>query len=252
MLAVERRNRILERLQAEGRVVVAPLAGEFCVSEETIRRDLAKLERDGYAARGYGGAVFNADGSAEPPYSMRKKTNIAGKQRIAHQVADLVFDGDFIMLDESSTASFVARAITGKRNITLITNSIDIIAKLRDAQGWNVLCTGGTLKTDVLALTGHQAESFIRSYHVNTAIVSCTGLDLAAGFTEAGEDNALIKQAMMASADKTILAADFHKFNKRAFAPIGRLDSLYALATDVEPSDDWKTALAEYGVKLLF
>ena len=250
MLAVERKNLILERLRAQGRVLNKELSAEFRVTEETIRRDLEKLEREGFILRGHGGAVYTEGSRADPPYNVRKKTNVQGKERIAALAANLVTDGDFIMLDESSTAAYIARELAGKRNITLITNSIEILAEVRDKAGWNVLCTGGLLKKDVMALTGRQAESFIRGYHVDKAIISCTGLDIEAGFTDAGEDNALIKQAMMASADKTILACDSHKFDKRAFAPIGGLDDLEALITDTRPDEMWKAALAEKGVAL--
>jgi len=115
MLPVERKNIILGRLRAEGKVLVAPLSAEFGVTEETIRRDLEKLEREGYATRGYGGAVFSDENRAELPYSERKMTNVSGKERIGALAASLVEDGDFLMLDESTTAGFIARALTGKR-----------------------------------------------------------------------------------------------------------------------------------------
>lgn len=251
MLAAERKNLILERLEREGSVLVAPLSAEFEVSEETIRRDLEKLEREDYARRSYGGAVYTG-GKADLPYSIRKKKNVAAKRRIAAKILPLISDGDFVMLDESSTSGFVAQAMKGKRNITLITNSIEIILELSDMTDWRILSTGGKLKRGVLALTGHQAESFIRGYHVDIAVISCTGIDLGSGCTDAGEDNALIKRAMMESADKTILAADAGKFNKKAFAPIGALPELTYLVTDAEPDEEWKTALEESGVELIF
>lgn len=251
LLSIERRNMILETLQQEKRVVVSALSQRFDVSEETIRRDLEKLERDGYATRTYGGALLNEDNSSELPYTVRKKTNVEAKKVIAAQVAELIRDGDFIMLDESSTSTFVAKAIKTKRNITLITNSIEIILEVSSCEGWHILSTGGALKSGVLSLTGHQAESMIRSYHVDKAIISCTGLDLETGFTEAGDDNARIKKAMIAAARQTILAADSRKFDRVAFAPICKMDQLYALVTDKEPADSWCSALKQSGVLLI-
>jgi len=252
MLPVERKSIILGRLRAEGKVLVAPLSTEFGVTEETIRRDLEKLEREGYALRGYGGAVYSEESRSDPPYCERKQTNVAGKERIAALAAALVEDGNILMLDESTTAGFVARALTGKRELTVITNSIELVADLRDMSDWNILCTGGHLKHSVLALTGHQAESFIRDYHVDKAIISCTALDMESGYTDAIEDNALIKRAMMASANQTILVCDSHKFGNRAFTRIGPLDKLSALVTDAEPDFRWKTTLEEKGVKLYY
>ncbi len=251
MLSIERRNSILETLQQDKRVVVSALSQRFGVSEETIRRDLEKLEKEGYATRTYGGALLNDEGSNELPYTVRKKTNVEAKKAIAALVADLIHDGDFIMLDESSTSTFVARAIKNKKNITLITNSIEIILEVSGAQGWNILSTGGVLKPDVLSLAGHQAESMIRSYHVDKAVISCTGLDRVSGYTESVDDNARIKKAMIAAARQTILAVDSRKFDRVAFAPIGSMDQLSALVTDTEPAAQWRQTLAQSGVTLI-
>lgn len=252
MLAVERKNHIFELLQNEGRVLVAPLSEQFGVSEETIRRDLEKLEKEGVATRTYGGAVLSKT-KDDLPYSVRSQTNVEAKQKIAENVAALIEDGSFVMLDESSTSGFVAQAIKDKTNITLITNSIEIILSLNDVQGqgWNIMSTGGKLKHNVLALTGHQAESFIRGYHVDIAVISCTGLDLNVGYTDAGEDNALIKRAMIDAADKTILAVDSVKFGKKAFAPIGGIDELSYIVTEKEPGREWQEVLSEAGVELI-
>lgn len=252
MLSIERRNAILSRLRSEKNVQVAPLSTEFGVSEETIRRDLDRLEREGLATRTYGGAVLSEDTHIELPYTIRKQSNVEAKQKIAAKVVELVRDGDFLMLDESSTATFIARALKDKKDLTIITNSIEIIIELADVKGWHILSTGGALKPNVLALTGNHAETRIREYHVNKAIISCTALDMDFGFTDAGEDNALIKRAMMQSAGETILAVDSGKFGKKAFASIGDIEQLSVLVTDVEPGEDWKLILKEKGVDLVF
>ena len=251
MLAAERRSLILERLERDGSVLVASLSAVFGVSEETIRRDLEKLEKSGFAERCYGGASF-AGGRRELPYSVRKKSNVAGKQKIAAAIAESVPDGSFIMLDESSTSDFVARALSGKRRITLITNSIETVVAMAGEEDRSIMLTGGSLKHGVMSLTGRRTEDFIRGYHVDLAVISCTGVDLKTGFTDAGEDNALIKRAMMESADRVVLAADSSKLGKTAFAPIGRLTELAALVTDKEPDEEWKQALEEAGVKLIY
>ena len=118
MLALERRNLILEKLQAEKRVVVSELSQLYDVSEETIRRDLDKLEKEGLAIKSYGGAVINEDVSIDLPFNVRKNQNVTGKQKMAELAASLVKDGDHIFLDASTTAVFVA-AQTQCRYLTL-------------------------------------------------------------------------------------------------------------------------------------
>ena len=108
MLALERRNLILEKLQAEKRVVVSELSQLYSVSEETIRRDLDKLEKEGLATKSYGGAVINEDVGIDLPFNIRKNQNVQGKQKMAEIAASMVNDGDHIFLDASTTAVFVA------------------------------------------------------------------------------------------------------------------------------------------------
>ena len=103
MLAIERRNAILEKLQIERRVVVSELSELYDVSEETIRRDLDKLENDGFAIKSYGGAVINENANLDLPFNVRKNRNVLGKQKIAELISNMINDGECIILDASST-----------------------------------------------------------------------------------------------------------------------------------------------------
>lgn len=252
MLSAERRNLILEQLRRDERVLVSELVKQYQVSDETIRRDLLKLEQEGLAMRSYGGAVLAEEGRTALPYKVRKKTRVEEKRVIAALVAELIDDGDFIMLDESSTALYVAKSLKHKRNLTVVTNSVEMILDLADMEDWKIICTGGSLKKDELALYGSRVIDTIRSYHVDKAIISCTALDMDAGYTDAGEDNALVKRAMMESARQTILTVDSGKFDKTAFAQVGNLSKLTALVTDHKPSQAWRDRLNEEGVKLIW
>ena len=178
MLAIERRNAILAKLNAEGKVIVADLSREFDVTEETIRRDLEKLDKEGIAKKTYGGAVINQSLNTDLPFNVRKRANVELKQNIAAKIAELIGDGDYIMLDSSSTAKFVTKYIKDRKNITLITNSVEIMFELADKEDWNILSTGGTLKKGALSLVGSSAEKMIRGFHVDLAVCSSKGLDI--------------------------------------------------------------------------
>jgi len=158
MLAIERRNRILEKLQKDKRVVVSELSRLYQVSEETIRRDLEKLENDGLVIKSYGGAVLNEHSIFDLPFNIRKNQMIAEKQRIASMIADMVRDGEAIMLDASSTAAYVARELKGKKEgLTIITNSVEIILELFDVPEWNVDRWG--VKRKIICACGTEYES---------------------------------------------------------------------------------------------
>ncbi len=252
MLSVERREKILEKLREEKHVAVGELSRLFGVSEETIRRDMDRLEQEGLLTRTYGGAVYNDDGRQDLPYEIRKRSNVEAKQRIARAVADMIRDGDCIMLDESSTCTYVAVALknAGRKNLTLVTNSVEILTQVFEEPSWNVFSTGGLLKTNTLSFTGHQAENMVRSYHVNVTVISCTGLDINAGYTDNKEDTAHLKRSMMSVAKRTVLAVDSGKFERIAFAGIGNLNELDTLVTEKDPGEEWRTALGECGVTL--
>lgn len=202
MLAIERKNQILEKLHQEGKVVVSDLSRLYQVTEETIRRDLEKLENEGLAKKTYGGAVLNQSLNTDVPYTVRKRTNVDAKRYIAEQIGGLINDGDYIALDASSTALYVVKNIIHKKNITLITNSIEILLELSEKSNWNILSTGGALKEGSLSLVGYSAERMISEFHVDLAVCSCKGIDLSMGVTDSNEKDAQIKQAIFQAAKR--------------------------------------------------
>lgn len=249
MLALERRNLILEKLQNEKRVVVSELSQLYNVSEETIRRDLDKLEKEGLAIKSYGGAVINEDISIDLPFNVRKNQNVVGKQRMAEIVSGLVRDGEHLFLDASTTAVFVAKALKEKDRLTVITNSVEILLELADVSGWNIISTGGMMKEGYLAFLGSRTEEAIRSYYVDTAIFSCKALDEKWGIMESQEAFGSAKKTMMSCARRKILAVDSTKFDQTAFSVAGRLRDVDILVTDARPSPKWLGLFEEAGVE---
>lgn len=252
MFAIERRSAILEQLSSEGKVVVSELAVRFGVTEETVRRDIDKLAREGLATKTYGGAVSNVSPSSDLPYNVRKRFNVDLKQNIAEKVAAMINDGDRIMLDASTTAIYVTRKIKSKKNITVITNSVEILLELADKSGWTILSTGGTLKEGAFSMVGISAEKMVRGYHVDLAVCSAKGIDEKMGITDSNEKDSEMKQAIFSSADKKVLAIDSTKFDKISFVKVCDVRDVDIIVTDKAPSESWQTRLSEYGVKLIY
>lgn len=252
MLALERRNLILEQLQEEKKVVVSELSARFGVSEETIRRDLEKLEKEGIATKSYGGAVLNESTSIDMPFNVRKKANVPGKQKIAELAAARIHDGDHIILDASSTAVFIAKAIKDKENMTVITNSIEIIIELSDVSDWNIICSGGSLREGYLALVGPKTTESFCSFNADKAILSCKGIDIVKGATEGNEMFAQAKQVMMQSAREKILAVDSSKFDRVAFARLCDAGAMDVVITDKKPDDRWLAFFERNGVECVY
>jgi DeoR/GlpR family transcriptional regulator of sugar metabolism len=252
MLAIERRNAILEKLQAERRVVVSELSILYDVSEETIRRDLEKLENEGYVIKSYGGAVVNENANLDLPFNIRKNKNVVGKQKIADIISQTIHDGDFIFLDASSTAVAIAKNIKGKKGLTIITNSLEIAIELLDVPDCKVISTGGEIVSTAFGLVGHVTDKTIRSYYVDKAIISSKGFDLEKGFTDSDERHANNKRSMLESARVKILAVDSSKFDRVSFAKIGDLRDITMIVTDTKPEDKWLKKFAEFNVECIY
>ena len=252
MLAIERKNEILNKLRTEQRVLVSDLAAHYNVTEETIRRDLDKLEKDGYATKTYGGAILGNITKSDLSYTIRNKTNVEAKNEIAELVSTLVEDGDHLMMDDSSTTLFTARRLKEKKDLTIITNSVGLVTELAAMETWTILSTGGQLKRESLALVGARSLDALRSYHVDKVIFSCKGLDREAGITDSNELNAQIKQAMVCAAKKRILILDGTKFDKVSFVDIVPLEKIDVIVTNTRPPRPWAQYLEQLGVQLLF
>lgn len=252
MLAIERRNAILAKLNSQGKVIVSDLSREFDVTEETIRRDLEKLDNEGLATKTYGGAVVNQNLNIDIPYNVRKRANVERKQKIAENIAEMIHDGDYIMLDASSTAIYITKCIAHLKDITLITNSVEILMELADKKDWNILSTGGSLKKGALSLVGASAERMIRGFHVDLAVCSSKGIDTNMGITDSNEKDSEIKRAIFAAANRKILAVDATKFDKISFVHVCESSDIDIVVTDEKPNDRWVDYLKDKEVELVY
>ncbi len=252
MLAIERRNSILEKLQSEKRVVVSELSTQYGVSEETIRRDLEKLENDGLVIKSYGGAVLNEHSVFDLPFNVRKNKQIVEKQQIAELLAKIVRDGEAIMLDASSTSVYIAKKLKEKKKLTVITNSVEVLVELYDMSEWNVISTGGVSRQKSFALVGAHTDELISSYHVDKAIISCKGLDIEGGFTDADELNANCKRRMLRAAKERILTVDSSKFGEVAFKKIAEWADITTIVTDQKPKKIYLDEFAMQGITCIY
>lgn len=252
MLPVARRSEILQKLMMDGKVVVCELAEKFEVTEETIRRDLEKLEEDGFAKKIYGGAVRNDNNTVDLPFKVRKQANVDGKKYIAELIGNLIEDGDSLLLDSSTTALFTVKSIFSKSNITLVTNSVEILLDLPQGQGWNVISTGGTYRSESMAFFGYEAQKVVEKFFADYAVLSCKGIDINKGMTDTRETFAELKKTFLKSAKKIILAIDNTKFDKISFVRFGDFDSVDIVVTDVDPGEEWRALFEQKGIKLYY
>lgn len=251
MLAIERKNEILATLQKEQRVLVSELAKKYDVTEETIRRDLEKLERDGFVKKTYGGAVLNKNTNVDLPLRIREKTNRQQKQKVAEIAASLIGEGDSIMLDASSTSLMIAQKIKSMRKLTVITTSVEVLIELSQSEGINVISTGGNLKASSLSLVGRNTEECLSRFNVDMAFVSCKGIDIERGIMESNELEAGVKLMMKKSAKQTVFVIDSSKFDKISFVKVMDFAKGDIVISDVAPDERWMQYFESCGVKVV-
>lgn len=252
MLAVERRSKIEEIINENKSVLVTELAEQFDVTPETIRGDLLKLEKQGILVRTYGGATLSAGSGAELSYKERDVVNAEAKQRIGELASKMIRSGDTIFLDASTSSLWLARNIKDKEGLTVITNALSIITELAECQNIKIICTGGRLNTRNMAYVGRFAERMIRENLVaNRVFFSCRGVTLSRGMTDASEDDAELKRAMIESADSVIFLCDHSKFGRKSIPVIAPIDKIDTLITDIRPDKEWHDAMQEMGIRVL-
>jgi DeoR/GlpR family transcriptional regulator of sugar metabolism len=251
MLAQSRKDKILEMLKEDGSVKVATLSKIFRVSEVTIRQDLEKLEQDGLITREHGGAFLNTIGMQVQNFALANLINMEKKELIGKKAAEYIDSGDTIILDSGTTTTEIAKAIIDKRNITVITNAINIVMLLGSNPAINVILTGGEFKAPTLSLTGQRAADFFHGLHVDKLFLATAGISLKSGLTYPSLSDIAVKKAMIEAADTVYLVADSTKVGKSSLASLGALSLIQYLITDSEITEKDKEIFQEHEIDFI-
>jgi DeoR/GlpR family transcriptional regulator of sugar metabolism len=247
MFAQERHHLIIELLEKEGSVRVASLASRLQVTEETVRRDLERLDNHGKLRRTHGGALALDAASREQPFDVRRGAQQREKDAIARLAAEQVHDGEIIAIDGSSTAFAMARALP-ELSITVVTTSMPVVMALAQRSRIRVVCAGGTLDRTSMSLSGALTEQVLDHYNIHRLFLSCAGVDAEHGLNETAEGLAEVKRRLMARADRTYLLADHTKFGVHGGVTFAGIDQIDALITDHSASADQLTRIRDAGV----
>jgi DeoR/GlpR family transcriptional regulator of sugar metabolism len=248
MTSENRHNTILREIEDRGSVRVLDLARRLDVSEMTIRRDLADLEKAGSIKRVHGGAVSARGRSYEPPLMLRAAENLAAKQKIAKLAASLVADGDSLALDIGTTTLELASYLAERRNLTVVTSSLHIANRLFAQPDIRLIVSGGIVRPGEASLVGDLAQRTYADLYVDRLFLGVGAVEANAGLTEYNWDDALVKQAMIRSAKEVILLVDASKFDRIAFARVAPLAAIHQLVTDRLPGEEILKICDQLGV----
>ncbi len=251
MLAYERRAEIKKILESEKSVSVDDLASKFFVSSSTIRRDLDKIAYEGLIKRTYGGAVMLNNLASELPITFREHENTDAKHHIAQLAVTLVKAGATIILDTSSTVSAMVPLLNAFDGLTVITNGIKTAYLLNAYAKITTYCTGGKLREHNMSLVGIMACQRFEEVNADIAFISCRGLSLEKGVTEASEEEMQVKRAMIKSAAKTVLLCDVTKIGLVLMNRVCNIESLYAVITDKPVPEEYKNYFMKKNILLI-
>ncbi|GHC51088.1 DeoR/GlpR family DNA-binding transcription regulator [Neogemmobacter tilapiae] len=251
LLSEPRRRRILDWIQEEGSARVRELALAFQVSEATIRQDLERLEQDGQITREHGGAFLNSLPAQVGTMTLHHQDNMEQKRRIGALAAGLVKDGETIILDAGTTTTEIALRLTGRRNLTVITNALNIAVILGAVPGNAVHMPGGQFKAPTLSLSGDSSVEYFRNIFAAKLFLATAGVALDAGLTYPSFADLQLKEAMIKAASHVYLVADSTKINKSSFTRLGSLDVIHSFITDAGIGATDADAFRKRGIELL-
>lgn len=253
MLSETRRAKILDVVRQQGSAEVVHLSKTLGVCEATIRRDLNSLEKKGLLQRTHGGAIASIQTGVgfEPPYIIQKDKFIKEKQGIGAKALEFISNGDTLILDASTTTLQIARQMQGKNDLTIITNSMDIINELANKKGTMVISTGGTLNKRSMSLVGPTAEQFLKEIHADKLFLGISAISFKEGITTPNIQESQTKKAMIQAAREIIGVADSSKFGKINLFNVAPVTVLHKIITDKGIQEKDRKFLEKKGVKVI-
>jgi len=245
----ERRSRLLDIIRIRGFASLDELVRELGVSESTIRRDLDALEEQGAARRTHGGVLYSGGMPRLAEFDERQPTNWAAKRAIAAAAAQLIDDGETVLLDGGTTTYEVARLLVG-RSLQVVTNSLPVANLFASEARTDLVLLGGYVSPRTGVCLGPYANELLGRLHVTTTVLS------AAGIAEEGLFNAHLllaetEQAMLKAATRVIVVADSSKFGRKSLTLVSGLDAIDALVSDDGMPQSWRDVVARAGANVV-
>ncbi len=246
----DRIQKLKNYILSNERASIEELCNVFTVSKNTMRRDINELEKQGTIKKVYGGIVLN-DKKTTEPFESREEKNTSAKQVIAKLACDFVQDGDIIYIDSGTTTMHMLPHLAELRNLTIITNNLNVILSSLPYLHLNVLCTGGTLFRTTNSFVDMDAINFLKKYNISKAFMASTGISISKGITNSSSFEYDIKKYMVDNCDMVVLLADETKIGRVSLTTYCDLKDINVFVTNAQPDDEYVEFFNKNNIKLI-
>lgn len=229
-----RRKYILSLLEQNHEASIGELTKKLNVSSMTIRRDIEFLSKQGLVTQIRGGVTLNHGAAFLHSQSLRKTRHIEEKYRIAKYCAELIPEGSSIFIDCGSTTNRIAEEILQKRNITVMTNSLDVAQTLSTTKNLKVIMVPGVFSLATRGFMGQFTSDFIKNFTIDFLFLGANGLDVMHGLSSPDYVDAQTKKSLIQHSKKIIIATDHSKLNLNFFIMIAKLNEIHLIVTDTK------------------
>lgn len=251
MLSVEREWKIVAFVEEHGKGSVSELSRDLGVSEPTIRRDLRRLTARGLIRRVHGGAILEGAVGLEPPVLQRRSLHAEEKRRIGEAAAALINDGDTVILTGGSTTLEVVPHLSGKKGLTVITDSLLIAERAAKQAHITLIMLGGTVRHSELSMEGYLTQLCLKELHANKMIMGARAVSLGQGLMLDKVSEVTTFRECMRVADGVILVVDHSKFGQLATAVLGPVTMVHRIVTDSGVSSEMLAGLRDLGIEVI-
>ena len=247
----DRQKQILQLLERQQRLSVAEICATFDVSEATARRDLESLASLGKLQRVHGGAIVLTQAPPESPILQRQTEQADEKVRIGQAAAALVQPGETVFLGSGTTVLEAARALRGRRDLTVLTNSLLVVNALAGVEGITIICLGGMLRESEFSFIGHITEQALAEVRADKALIGTRAISLEHGLTNEYLPETMTDRAILKAGRQIIVLADHTKFDRAATVLLAPLESIHTIVTDRQTSQNFLEAVQARGLHVV-
>ena len=247
----DRQQQILQLLERQQRLSVADICATFEVSEATARRDLETLADQGRLQRVHGGAIVLTQVPPEQPILQRQGEQSAEKARIGQAAAALVQAGETVFLGSGTTVLEAARALRGRRDLTVLTNSLPVVNALAGAEGITIICLGGMLREGEFSFIGHITEQALSEVRADKVFMGTRAISLEYGLTHEYLPETMTDRAILKAGKEIVVLADHTKFGRAATVLLAPLERVHTIVTDAQTPADFLEAVRARGLHVV-